>query len=51
MLLPVAALHEDEVLLEVLEPFIGWHVHDTLLDDATDREILTVELVQADLLL
>ena len=51
MLLPVAALHQDEVLLEILVPLIGWEVLDALLDEASNYEILVIELVKTGLLL
>ena len=51
MLLPVAALHQDEVLLEVLVPLIGWEVLDALLEKASNYEILVIELVKTGLLL
>lgn len=51
MLLPVAALHQDEVLLEVLVPLVRWKILDTLLHEASHYEILVIELVKTDLLL
>jgi hypothetical protein len=51
MLFPVTALHEDEVLLEVLEPFIRGHVDNTLLDYATNSKIFIVKLVETYLFL
>jgi hypothetical protein len=51
MLLPVTALHQDEVLLEVLVPLIRWKILDTLLHEASHNEILVIELVKTDLLL
>ena len=51
MLLPVTALHQDEVLLEVLVPLVRWKILDTLLNEASHDEILVIELVKTDLLL
>jgi hypothetical protein len=51
MLLPVAALHQDEVLLEILVPLVRWEVLDALLDKASNYEIFVIELVKTGLLL
>lgn len=51
MLLPVTALHQEEVFLEVLVPLVRWKILDTLLHEASNYEILVIELVKTDLLL